>query len=224
MKKFYVWIFILCFIGIADAYAKGSSGGSRGGYSSSSFRSSSGSSYSSFRSSSSSKPSYQVSRPAPVVVSRPAPVVVSRPAPVVVSRPAPTPAPKVVVINRYSGNSYGNNNSRNNYSSVRERCSRGYEPVEWCVDRGYYHPRGKYYASNRGVSTSTAVAVGALAGIATGVAIAGEDSNPRVTPPVVPPVVSTAAATPAATAPVAKSLRKVPTLSCSDWNCDLQGS
>lgn len=208
MKKFYVWIFILCFIGIADAYAKGSSGGSRGGYSSSSFRSSSGSSYSSFRSSSSSKPSYQVSRPAPVVV----------------SRPAPTPAPKVVVINRYSGNSYGNNNSRNNYSSVRERCSRGYEPVEWCVDRGYYHPRGKYYASNRGVSTSTAVAVGALAGIATPVAIAGEDSNPRVTPPVVPPVVSTAAATPAATAPVAKSLRKVPTLSCSDWNCDLQGS
>lgn len=83
------------------------------------------------------------------------------------------------------------------------------------------------YASpdcNRGVSTSTAVAVGALAGIATGVAIAGEDSNPRVTPPVVPPVVYTAAATPAATAPVAKSLRKVPTLSCSDWNCDLQGS
>lgn len=200
MKKFYVWIFILCFIGIADAYAKGSSGGSRGGYSSSSFRSSSGSSYSSFRSSSSSKPNYKA------------------------SRPAPTPAPKVVVINRYSGNSYGNNNSRNNYSSVRERCSRGYEPVEWCVDRGYYHPRGKYYASNRGVSTSTAVAVGALAGIATPVAIAGEDSNPRVTPPVVPPVVSTAAATPAATAPVAKSLRKVPTLSCSDWNCDLQGS
>lgn len=213
MKKFYVWIFILCFIGIADAYAKGSSRGSRGGYSSSSFRSSSGSSYSSFRSSSSSKPDYQASRPAPVVASR--------------------PAPKVVVINRYTGNSYSNNNSRNSHSSVRERCSRGYEPVEWCVDRGYYHPRGRYYTSRgyyhpRGryytssSSSSTAVVVGALAGVAagvaTGVVIAGEDSNPSVTPPVVPPV-----ATPVVTAPVAKSLRKVPTLSCSDWNCNLRG-
>jgi hypothetical protein len=146
-------------------------------------------------------------------------VVVSRPAPVVVSRPAP----KVVVVNRYAGNSYGSSN-RNSYSSVRERCSRGYEPVEWCVDRGYYHPRGKYYASNRGVSTSTAVAVGALAGVATGVAIAGEDSNPSITPPVVPPVVSTAASTPVVTTPAVKSLRKIPTLSCSDWNCDLRGS
>lgn len=206
MKKFYVWIFILCLVGIADAYAKGSSGGSRGGYSSSSFRSSSGSSYSSFRSSSRSKPSYQVSRPAPVVA----------------SRPAPTPAPKVVVINRYTGNSYGNNNSRNSYSSVRERCSKGYEPVEVCTNRGYYHPRGRYYTSSS--SSSTAVVVGALAGVAAGVAIAGEESSPSVTPPVVPPVVPTVAATPAATAPVVKSLRKVPTLSCSDWNCDLQGS
>lgn len=217
MKKFYVWIFILCLIGIADAYAKGSSGGSRGGYSSSSFRSSSGSSYSSFRSSSRSKPNYQASRPAPVVA----------------SKPAPTPAPKVVVINRYTGNNYGNSSSRSNYSSVSERCSRGYEPVEWCVNRGYYHPRGKYYASNNGVSTSTAVAVGALAGVATGVVIAEENSNPSGTPPVVtipstpsvvPPVVSTVAATPVVTAPAVKSLRKVPILSCSDWNCDLQGS
>lgn len=199
MKKFYVWIFILCFVGIADAYAKGSSGGSRGGYSSSSFRSSSGSSYSSFRSSSSSKP-----------------------APVVASKPAPTPAPKVVVINRYTGNSYGNNNSRNSYSSVRERCSKGYEPVEVCINRGYYHPRGRYYTSSN--SSSTAVVVGALTGVAAGVAIAGEESSPSVTPSVVPPVVSTAASTPVVTAPVAKSLRKVPTLSCSDWNCDLQGS